>query len=78
MQDVQARLEKLRSEAAECRLISDLATDKKKRELFARLADHLSLLAAEIANAIVAQNGMDPIAGNELPSAEKSVPEPSA
>ena len=78
MQDVQARLEKLRSEAAECRLISDLATDKKKRELFARLADHLSVLAAEIANVVVAQNGMAPISGNEVPSAAKSIPEPSA
>lgn len=78
MQDVQAQLEKLRSEAAECRLISDLATDKKKRELFSRLADHLSVLAAEIANLLVAQNGMAPIATNEAPCATKSVPEPSA
>jgi hypothetical protein len=78
MQDVQAQLEKLRSEAAECRLISDLATDKKKRELFSRLADHLSVLAAEIANIVVAQNEMAPISGNEVPCVAKSFPEPSA
>ena len=37
MKDMEAHLEKLRAEAAECRLISDLATDKEKRELFYRL-----------------------------------------
>ena len=78
MQDVQARLEKLRSEAAECRLISDLATDKKKRELFSRLADHLDVLTTEIANAVIAQKGTDPITGGEVPSVAKSVSEPSA
>ena len=40
MKDMQAQLEKLRTDAAECALIRDLATDPKKRELFTRLADH--------------------------------------
>jgi hypothetical protein len=35
MKDMQAHLEKLRSDAAECALISNLATNQEKRELFA-------------------------------------------
>jgi hypothetical protein len=53
MQDMLAQLEKLRSEAAECQLIRDLATDPKKRELFDRLAAHLSVLAAEVERAVL-------------------------
>jgi len=30
----------------------DLATDPKKRELFTRLADHLTVLASEVERAI--------------------------
>ncbi|MCJ9700013.1 MULTISPECIES: hypothetical protein [unclassified Bradyrhizobium] len=52
MKDMQAQLEKLRTDAAECALIRDLASDAKKRELFSRLADHLSGLAAEVERAI--------------------------
>jgi hypothetical protein len=52
MKDMQAHLEKLRADAAECTLISDLATDVKKRELFVRLADHLKALAAEVERTI--------------------------
>ena len=48
MQDMLAQLERLRREAAECELIRNLATDAKKRELFDRLAAHLSVLASEI------------------------------
>jgi hypothetical protein len=53
MQDMLAQLEKLRSDAAECALIRDLATDPKKRELFDRLAAHLSLLASEVERAML-------------------------
>lgn len=52
MQDMVAQLEKLRTDAAECKLISDLATDPAKRELFARIAKHLSVLADEVERAI--------------------------
>jgi len=45
MKDYQKHLEKLRTDAAECRLICDLATDPAKRELFDRLAHHLTTLA---------------------------------
>lgn len=48
MQDMLAQLEKLRRDAAECELIRNLATDPKKRELFDRLAAHLTVLASEV------------------------------
>ncbi len=57
MQDMQAHLEKLRTDAADCALIRDLATDPAKRELFTRLADHLAVLAGEIEAAIAARFG---------------------
>lgn len=52
MQDMVAQLEKLRTDSAECKLISDLATDPVKRELFARIAKHLAVLADEVERAI--------------------------
>ena len=63
MQDMKAHLEKLRKDAAECALIRDLATDPAKRELFTRLATHLSTLAGEVEAAIAAALG-----GEENPS----------
>ena len=48
MKDYQIQIEKLRRDAAECKLISDLATDKQKRALFDRLAAHLSSLADQV------------------------------
>jgi hypothetical protein len=55
MKDYQASVEKLRKDAAEKRLISDLATNKAKRETFAKLADHLTTLADEVERAMVAK-----------------------
>jgi hypothetical protein len=55
MKDYQTSLEKLRKDAAENRLISDLATDKAKRETFAKLADHLNALADEVERAMAAK-----------------------
>lgn len=57
MQDMKTHLEKLRSDAAECALIRNLATDPAKRELFTRLADRLNTLAGEIETAIAAKLG---------------------
>lgn len=57
MKDMQAQAEKLRTDAAECALIRHLAIDSKKRELFARLADHLSVLATEVERAIADSGG---------------------
>ena len=54
MKDMQAYLEKLRCDAAECAIIRDLATDVPKRELFTRLAEPLSLLAAMVDRKIAA------------------------
>jgi hypothetical protein len=48
MRDMREHLEKLRTQVVECELISQLATDQKKKELFARLAEHHKALAAEV------------------------------
>ena len=52
MQDYLAHLEKLRKDAAGCALVRDLATDKAKREMFDRLAQHLTQLADEVERAM--------------------------
>lgn len=52
MKDFQASIEKLRKDAAEAALIRDLATDPIKREMFARLNEHLSRLADEVEQAM--------------------------
>jgi hypothetical protein len=60
MQDMNVQLNKLLSDAAECRLMGKLTTDIEKRELLARVADYVSILAAEVERAIakhVAGNG---------------------
>jgi hypothetical protein len=53
MQDYLARLESLRTDAAECARIRDLATDGAKRDLFDRLAAHLTVLADQVEIAIL-------------------------
>jgi hypothetical protein len=53
MKDYLAKAEKLRMEAADCALIRDHATDKAKRELFDRLASHLTVLADQVERAIL-------------------------
>ena len=52
MKDYQASIEKLRTDAAEFALTRDLAADKAKREMFDRLARHLSQLADEVERAM--------------------------
>ena len=59
MQDMRPHLEKLLIDAEECALISKLATDIQKRDLFARLAAHLRVLAQEIERAIFAQKACE-------------------
>ena len=49
---MQARLEKYWSDAAECARISNLAANQEKKELFARLAEYLTVLASTIERAI--------------------------
>jgi ribosomal protein S7 len=53
MQDYLAQVEKLRRDAAECAMIRDLATDKAKREMFDRLASHLTVLADQVEMAML-------------------------
>lgn len=52
MKDMQEHLEKLQAQIVECEIIRDQASDPRKRELFARLADHHRGLALEIKRAI--------------------------
>lgn len=54
MNNLQAHLDKIRSDAAECRLLSNLASEEKKT-LFAKMAEHLTSLALEIENTMAAQ-----------------------
>jgi hypothetical protein len=55
MKDMQAHLEKLQIQLAECEMIRDLATDPKKRELFSKLAEHFRALAGEIEKTMAEQ-----------------------
>jgi hypothetical protein len=52
VKDYQASIEKLRKDAAEAKLIGDLATDVNKREMFVRLHQHLSQPADEVEQAM--------------------------
>src|SRR5258705_8974551 len=57
MNDIRTHLDKIRSDAAECVLLSNLVADGKG-EVFARTAKHLSALALEIEKTI-ATNSAD-------------------
>jgi hypothetical protein len=48
-------LEKLRREAAECLVVSNVATDPEKRQLFARFAEHITGLASAVQNEVALQ-----------------------
>lgn len=53
VKDFQAYAEKLRKDAAECAVIRDRATDKTKRQVFDRLASHLTVLADQVERAML-------------------------
>lgn len=57
MQDMQKHLEVLLRNAEECQRVSDRAIDQQKRELFAKLAEHHRVLAAEVERAIKQLSG---------------------
>ena len=59
MKDMQVHLEKLRTDAAECILISDKTDDPEKRQLFAMMAQHLTVLADEVQREIDRKLGQD-------------------
>jgi hypothetical protein len=52
VQDLKAKLEKLRTEADDCELIARLANDIHKRELFLRLAVDLRTMARDVETVI--------------------------
>ena len=66
MKDMQAHLERLRVQTAECEMIRDLATDKAKREMFAKLAEHFRLLAGELEKEIAQRSAADPLVGRRI------------
>ena len=51
MSGLMEQLSKVRAEAAECALVGNLATDPQKKQMYMRLADHLTTLAAEVERA---------------------------
>ena len=57
MKAFQARLEKLRRDAADCKAISESATDKQKRDLFDRFAAHLGTLADRVEQEMLGRKG---------------------
>jgi hypothetical protein len=52
MKDMQAQLERLHLQIAECEIMRDLATNPEKRELFAMFAENFKILANQIEKAI--------------------------
>ncbi len=52
MQDIRQRLEKLRTDAEECQLISRLATNQAKREAFEALAEKYHRMAKDLEDLI--------------------------
>jgi hypothetical protein len=65
MHDMQTQLERLRLQHAECERIRDLTTDPAKRDLFARLAEHFKVLAAEVERAIAGRVSSDTFLGRK-------------
>jgi hypothetical protein len=65
MKDMRTHLEKLRVQAAECEMIRDLATDKGKREMFDRLAQHFKVLAGELERDIALRQSVDTFLGRK-------------
>ena len=55
MKDMLKHLESLRRDAAECAGVSAASNDRAKRALFAKLAAHHQILAAEVQRAIERQ-----------------------
>lgn len=52
MKDILTYWEQLKADAAECARIRDLATNESMRDLYARLAAHLGVLAAQLERAV--------------------------
>jgi hypothetical protein len=52
MSGLMKQLSKIRAEAAECNLVANLATDPEKKQMYTRLAEHLTSLASEVERAV--------------------------
>lgn len=48
MEDLKAKLEKLRMEAEDCAILGKLAADQQQRDLFNKLADNFRSMARDI------------------------------
>jgi hypothetical protein len=72
MSDIQTQLEKLRREAAECLVLSNLAKEPEKQQLFARVAEHITGLAAAVQNELAIQPA------NAVPTAKMPVADQKA
>ena len=55
MEDLTAQRDKLLTNAADCELIANLATDRKKRETFRTLATDLRKMVADMEEAMAAK-----------------------
>ena len=55
MKDLRAKLEKLQTEAEDCKLIGRLAADPNKRDLFKKLALDLRTIARDVQAMIAGQ-----------------------
>jgi hypothetical protein len=67
VEDLQARLEKLLTDAEDCAVIGKLATEQKKRELFNRLATDLRSMARDL-EAVFALRRAGPDSDGKKPS----------
>jgi hypothetical protein len=69
MTDIRTHLDKIRSDAAECLVLSSLAPDGK-REVFTRIAEHLNGLASDLEKTIatIGTNGPGPGVANHEPA----------
>jgi len=78
--DMQIRYEKLLADAAECAALRDRATDSEKRELFARLSEHLGVLASLMERAVGLQRAHQKVqrARDKQPSGTGLTAEPPA
>jgi hypothetical protein len=56
MTDLQSRLERFETDAAECEMIAKLATDAAKRELYSRLALHYRELVVDARKAMAGKD----------------------
>ncbi len=58
MEDLKAKLEKLRMEAEDCAILGNLAADQQKRDLFNKLAENFRSMARDI-EAVIALRSED-------------------